>query len=72
MSEGTVRAGTPPVALPTISVAAVAPWLLFAALLFAVALYFLGVEQGATSLLQGSAVHEWTHDGRHLLGFPCH
>ena len=27
---------------------------------------------GATSLLNGTAVHEWTHDGRHLLGFPCH
>ena len=29
-------------------------------------------KQGATSLINGTAVHEWTHDGRHLLGFPCH
>ena len=20
----------------------------------------------------GTAIHEWVHDGRHLLGFPCH
>lgn len=37
-----------------------------------VLLYFIGAEQGATSLLSGTEVHEWVHDGRHLLGFPCH
>ena len=61
-----------PVTIPTISLGAVLPWLLFSALLFLVALYFVGAEQGATSLINGTAVHEWTHDGRHLLGFPCH
>lgn len=76
-SDATVSAGPPAVALAPISVApisvtAVLPWLMFAALLFAVAMYFLGAEQGATALLNGTAVHEWTHDGRHLLGFPCH
>ena len=35
-------------------------------------MYFVSAEQGATSLLSGTAVHEWVHDGRHLLGFPCH
>ncbi|HYP46246.1 MAG TPA: CbtB domain-containing protein [Propionibacteriaceae bacterium] len=67
-----VSTGSPPVALPAIPVSAALPWLVFAALLFAVTMYFLGVESGAASLLQSSAVHEWTHDGRHLLGFPCH
>ena len=61
-----------PVTIPTISLGAALPWLLFSALLFLVALYFVGAEQGATSLINGTAVHEWTHDGRHLLGFPCH
>jgi hypothetical protein len=61
-----------PVTVPSISVAAVLPWLLFAGLLALVALYFVSAEQGATSLLSGTAVHEWVHDGRHLLGFPCH
>lgn len=61
-----------PTALQPIPVRAVLPWLLLAALLALVTMYFVGAEQGATSLLNGTAVHEWTHDGRHLLGFPCH
>jgi hypothetical protein len=60
------------VAAPPFSFTQVLPWLIFAAMLFLVALYFLSAEQGATSLLSGTAVHEWVHDGRHLLGFPCH
>ena len=60
------------VAAPPLSVSQVLPWLIFAATLFLVAWYFISAEQGATSLLSGAAVHEWVHDGRHLLGFPCH
>ncbi len=30
------------------------------------------LHQGATALFSGSYVHEFVHDGRHLLGFPCH
>jgi hypothetical protein len=48
------------------------PWTLFVGLLLLMTLYFVGAEQGATSLIQGDAVHEFVHDGRHLLGFPCH
>ncbi|MFF8834154.1 CbtB-domain containing protein [Streptomyces sp. NPDC015130] len=59
----------PPVSLP---VRTVLPWALFAGLLALVALYFVGAEQGALSVFAGSDVHEWVHDGRHLLGFPCH
>ena len=47
------------------------PWLLFVPLLL-LAIYFVGAEEGATSLIKGMAVHEFVHDGRHLLGFPCH
>ena len=37
------------------------------------ALYFIGIDQGAMSLLgSDSHVHEFVHDARHLLGFPCH
>jgi hypothetical protein len=49
----------------------VLPWAIFAALLL-LALYFVGAEEGATSLVPGMYVHEFLHDGRHLLGFPCH
>jgi len=48
------------------------PWAAFGLLLAVIAVYFVGAEQGATSLLSGAWVHEFTHDGRHLLGFPCH
>jgi len=48
------------------------PWALFAGLLMLFVLYFVGAEQGATSLVPGMLVHEFVHDGRHLLGFPCH
>jgi len=48
------------------------PWVVFAGLLALIAIYFVGAEQGATSLISGHWVHEFTHDGRHMLGFPCH
>jgi hypothetical protein len=63
---------TPALVLPPFSFTAVLPWLIFAGLLMLVAFYFLTTEQGAVSLLSGNAMHEWLHDGRHLLGFPCH
>lgn len=48
------------------------PWIVFAGLLALIAIYFVGAEEGATSLISGMYVHEWVHDSRHLLGFPCH
>ncbi|NUU21542.1 MAG: CbtB-domain containing protein, partial [Streptomycetaceae bacterium] len=24
------------------------------------------------AVVSGEDVHEWVHDARHLLGFPCH
>ena len=44
----------------------------FGGLLMLLAIYFVGAEQGATALFHGAMVHEFVHDGRHLLGFPCH
>ena len=55
-----------------IPVREIVPWAIFAAALGLVLLYFVGAEQGATSIIGGHAVHEFVHDGRHLLGFPCH
>jgi len=35
--------------------------------------YFVGVDEGMTSVFGKSlVVHEWVHDSRHFLGFPCH
>ena len=63
---------TQPVATPAIPVRELLPWALFGGLLMLLLIYFVGAEQGATSLIQGRMVHEFVHDGRHLLGFPCH
>ncbi|MCJ1678548.1 CbtB-domain containing protein [Streptomyces sp. APSN-46.1] len=63
---------TAPAAVAPISLSALAPWAVFAGVLTLVLLYFIGVEQGATAVFEGETVHEWLHDGRHLLGFPCH
>jgi Probable cobalt transporter subunit (CbtB) len=56
----------------TIPVREILPWAVFGGLLCLLALYFIGAEQGATSIFPGMYVHEFVHDGRHLLGFPCH
>jgi Probable cobalt transporter subunit (CbtB) len=48
------------------------PWAIFMGVLGLVLLYFIGAEQGAMSIISGHYVHEFVHDGRHLLGFPCH
>jgi hypothetical protein len=61
-----------PVSVPAIPVAELLPWALFGGLLMLLAIYFVGAEQGATALIHGRNVHEFLHDGRHLLGFPCH
>jgi hypothetical protein len=61
-----------PIAIPVIPVRDLLPWALFGGLLMLLLIYFVGAEQGATSLIHGRMVHEFVHDGRHLLGFPCH
>lgn len=42
-------------------------------LLALAAYYFVGVDEGMTSVFgKTTVIHEWVHDSRHLLGFPCH
>ena len=37
------------------------------------AYYFVGVDAGMMSVFgKTMVVHEWVHDSRHFLGFPCH
>lgn len=56
---------------PAIALKEIWPWVLFGlALLMLV--YFVGLDQGASALAPGNLIHEFVHDGRHLLGFPCH
>lgn len=58
--------------VPSIPLRELAPWALFFGLLAVLVLFFISADQGAVSLPAGTAIHEWVHDGRHLLGFPCH
>jgi hypothetical protein len=63
---------TPEIEIPAIPFRELAPWALFFGLLGAFVLFFISADQGAVSIPSGTAIHEWVHDGRHLLGFPCH
>ncbi|MGK2870572.1 MAG: CbtB domain-containing protein [Mycobacterium sp.] len=48
-------------------------WLSLTAFLALLVLYFIGMDQGATSVFGANTViHEFVHDARHLLGYPCH
>ncbi|HEY4377653.1 MAG TPA: CbtB domain-containing protein [Acidimicrobiales bacterium] len=58
-----------PVVIP---VREILPWAVFIGVLALALLYVVGCEQGATSFIGGHMIHEWVHDSRHLLGFPCH
>ena len=72
MSQSISAPSTGAVAVPTIPLRELAPWALFFGLLGTLVLFFVSADQGAVSLPAGTAIHEWVHDGRHLLGYPCH
>jgi hypothetical protein len=60
---------TPIVTAQTRTIALLAGTALLALLVY----YFIGVDEGALSVFGKSMViHEFFHDGRHFLGFPCH
>jgi hypothetical protein len=62
-----------PVPAIDLSATRAAVWLSATAFLALLVLYFLGFDQGATSVFgDNTAIHEFVHDARHLLGFPCH
>jgi len=69
-SISTSRPVSTPVVLP-ISKSIV--WLVGTALIALAVYYFVGVDQGAVSVFGNDThVHEFVHDARHFLGFPCH
>ncbi|HTT05633.1 MAG TPA: CbtB-domain containing protein [Steroidobacteraceae bacterium] len=73
--DTSVAAPAAPLELPlriAIPIARIVPWAVFGVVVMGLALYFVGAEQGATSLFNGMGIHEFVHDARHLLGFPCH
>jgi hypothetical protein len=58
-----------PVPIP---IGEIVPWLAFGGFLALLCIYFIGAEQGAASLFSGHYLHEFVHDGRHIMAFPCH
>ena len=67
---GTIAVERPePIVIP---IRDLAPWAIFGGLMLLMMIYFVGAEEGATSMIAGVNVHEFVHDARHLLGFPCH
>ncbi len=60
------------ITIPTIPLGEILPWAVFVGLLLLLALYFVGAEQGSVALFKGNGIHEFVHDSRHMLGFPCH
>jgi hypothetical protein len=64
------RSGVSPEALSRSRVALIVGITVF----LAVAIYyFVGVDEGMASVFgKTMVIHEWVHDSRHFLGFPCH
>lgn len=72
MANAIPAADTAGVDIATIPLRELLPWLLMFALLAVLTIFFVSADQGAISIPAGNAIHEWVHDGRHLLGYPCH
>lgn len=72
MTQSSVPATRPMTAVLPISQSAA--WLATAAFLALTAYYFIGIDEGALSVFGPNTmvVHEFVHDARHFLGFPCH
>lgn len=63
-----------PTAAPvTISISSALVWGTLMVVAALVVYYFVGVDQGAVSVFGADThIHEFIHDARHFLGFPCH
>ena len=70
--QGTASTFAPAARPGAIPVRELLPWVIFGGLICLLGAYFVGAEEGATSIIKGMYVHEFVHDSRHLLGFPCH
>lgn len=70
MSAPSATSASTPLVLP---VSKAVLWLVGTAIAALAVYYFIGVDQGAYSVFGNDMhVHEFVHDARHFLGFPCH
>lgn len=58
----------PPQDAPTIDI----PWWSWMVLVAALLGSYLMLQENGLLLSQWETLHEFFHDGRHSLGFPCH
>ncbi|PRW63578.1 CbtB domain-containing protein [Actinopolyspora mortivallis] len=65
----TVPAADPLSAVPRVRVPA---WAWAVAVLSLMLMYVVLQENGAVFAQTAEVIHEFTHDGRHALGVPCH
>jgi putative cobalt transporter subunit CbtB len=74
MTEANPAIGAPRVDVRAAATSLATPVQLAVLTLLALMLYyFVGYDQGAVSVFGSDThVHEFVHDARHLLGFPCH
>ena len=56
----------------TVERIAIPVWAWLVAALALMSVYALTVENGATLQAGATVLHELFHDGRHMLGVPCH
>jgi Probable cobalt transporter subunit (CbtB) len=76
LKEAVVSSTSAPVSVVTpvvVPISRATLWLAGAVFLALAVYYFVGVDQGAYSVFGSDLhIHEFVHDGRHFLGFPCH
>ncbi|APE16542.1 CbtB-domain containing protein [Mycobacterium crocinum] len=74
MNDANPTLGVPRVDMRAAAASLAAPLRLTVLTLLALILYyFVGYDQGAVSVFGSDThIHEFLHDARHLLGFPCH
>lgn len=72
-APGTARLPQVQVSPEAISKGRVALVLGITVFLAVLAYYFVGIDEGMSSVFgKTMAIHEWMHDARHFLGYPCH
>jgi hypothetical protein len=74
MSDANPALDVPRVNLPAAAATLATPVrLALVTMLALIAYYLVGFDQGAVSIFGSDThIHEFLHDARHLLGFPCH
>src|ERR1044072_3789088 len=72
MSDVIAERGITTAPAPLASPGELLPYAIFAGVVLFVRISFAARKEGVPSRLRGKKARAFVHDGRHLLGFPCH